>query len=586
MPIHDLSYRHWDGPLRGAGSRWRVIAEAGIRLLLARRKFTAMLMLAWAPALVQAGILYFALTDVQVVDMAIGAQFFQISMAVQFLPLVLVMVWAGSGLIAGDLAAQALPLYFAKPITRLDYIAGKFGVIVLFLLLVYPAPPLVLFLFAAGVAPDLSFLAVNWWVGFAILGYGVLVAVIGSLFILALSSMARSARIASVMFVGLVIFSDMLANLDIARHAFRPAAGVLGGEEHGTTLRRHVRPALVDRHSLGRLARGGGARGAVVRLDADAPHPTGGDRLMSRPVEVSEVSKWYGQVVAVNGMNLGLEPGVTGLLGPNGAGKSTLMKMLTGQIRPSRGRVELLGRIPWNDPDLNRRVGYCPEQDTFYEWMTGRRFVAALLGLAGFERAEAKRRTEAALAEVGMSDVADKKIGGYSKGMRQRIKLAQAIAHDPEVLILDEPVSGLDPVGRRHIIDLVRKWGAQGRTILVSTHILHEVESMTSAVLLIHHGRLLAEGDVHEIRDLIDEHPRLITMVTPDPRALAARLLTEQDVVSVRFERGSRSITAETIRPDEFYRRLPALVLEEGVEIEEMSSPDDNLQAVFDYLVR
>ena len=307
---------------------------------------------------------------------------------------------------------------------------------------------------------------------------------------------------------------------------------------------------------------------------------------MSRQVEVSDVSKWYGQVVAVNGMSLGLEPGVTGLLGPNGAGKSTLMKMLTGQIRPSRGRVELLGRVPWNDPELNRRVGYCPEQDTFYEWMTGRRFVQALLALAGFDAAEAKRRTEAALVEVGMTEVADKKIGGYSKGMRQRIKLAQAIAHDPEVLILDEPVSGLDPVGRRHIIDLVHKWGTQGRTILVSTHILHEVESMTSTVLLIHHGRLLAEGNVHEIRDLIDEHPRLITLVTPDPRALAARLLTEQDVVSVRFEHGSRSITAETVRPDEFYRRLPALVLREGVEIEEMSSPDDNLQAVFDYLVR
>jgi len=213
VPIHDLSYRHWDGPLRGAGSRWRVIAEAGIRLLLARRRFAAMLMLAWAPALVQAGILYFALTGVQGVDLPIGAQFFQISMAIQFLPLVLVMVWAGSGLIAGDLAAQALPLYFAKPITRLDYIAGKFGVIVFFLLLVYPAPPLALFLLAAGVAPDLTFLAQNWWVGFSILGYGVLVAVIGSLFILALSSMARSARIASVMFVGLVIFSDMLANL-------------------------------------------------------------------------------------------------------------------------------------------------------------------------------------------------------------------------------------------------------------------------------------------------------------------------------------------------------------------------------------
>lgn len=213
MPIHDLSYRHWDGPLRGPGSRWRVIAEAGVRLLLARRKFTTMLMLAWAPALVQGGILYFALTGVQGVDLPIGAQFFQISMGIQTLPLVLVMVWAGSGLIASDLAAHALPLYFAKPITRFDYIAGKFGIILLFLLLVYPAPPLVLFLFAAGVAPDVTFLAQNWWVGLAILGYGVLVAVIGSLFILALSSLARSARLASVMFVGLMIFSDMIANM-------------------------------------------------------------------------------------------------------------------------------------------------------------------------------------------------------------------------------------------------------------------------------------------------------------------------------------------------------------------------------------
>lgn len=213
MPIHDLSYRHWDGPLRGAGSRWRVIAEAGIRLLLARRKFTAMLMLAWAPALVQAGILYFALTGVEGVNLPIGARFFHISMGIQMLPLALVMVWAGSGLIAGDLAAQALPLYFSKPITRLDYIAGKFGIILLFLLLVYAAPPLALFLFAAGVAPDIAFLTQNWWVGFSILGYGVLIAVVGSLFILALSSLARSARIASVMFVGLVIFSDMLANM-------------------------------------------------------------------------------------------------------------------------------------------------------------------------------------------------------------------------------------------------------------------------------------------------------------------------------------------------------------------------------------
>ncbi|MFQ5670341.1 MAG: ABC transporter ATP-binding protein [Acidobacteriota bacterium] len=307
---------------------------------------------------------------------------------------------------------------------------------------------------------------------------------------------------------------------------------------------------------------------------------------MSHTVSVEEVAKWYGQVVAVNGVSLALDPGVSGLLGPNGAGKSTLMKVLVGQLRPSRGKATVLGHEPWNNPEMNRSIGFCPEQDSFYESMTGRRFITSLLALNGYSRAEAARRADRAISEVGMAEMAGGKIAGYSKGMRQRIKLAQAIAHDPRVLILDEPVTGLDPVGRRHVIDLIRKWGDEGRTVLVSSHILHEVEAMTSTVLLVNHGRLLAEGNVHEIRDLIDEHPHHVTLTTSDPRALAARLIADPDVVSVRFDEGSRNVTAETIRPDEFYRRVPALVLEEGVEVEELSSPDDNLQAVFDYLVK
>jgi ABC-2 type transport system ATP-binding protein len=307
---------------------------------------------------------------------------------------------------------------------------------------------------------------------------------------------------------------------------------------------------------------------------------------VSVSVRVEDVSKWYGEVVAVNGMSAELRPGVTGLLGPNGAGKSTLMKMMTGQLRPSRGRLTVLDTEPWNHPALFHRLGFCPEHDSFYERMTGRRFVTALLSLHGLTRREAQSRAEKAIDEVGMTQVADGRIGGFSKGMRQRIKLAQAIAHDPEVLVLDEPVSGLDPVGRRHIIDLVRKWGGEGRTVLVSTHILHEVEAMTSTVLLVHQGRLLAEGDVHEIRDLIDEHPHHVALVTSNPRALAARLISDPDVLSVRFDEETRSVTCETARPDEFYRRIPSLVLQEGMDIEELSSPDDNLQAVFDYLVK
>ena len=307
---------------------------------------------------------------------------------------------------------------------------------------------------------------------------------------------------------------------------------------------------------------------------------------MSHTVEISDISKWYGQVVALNGVSLRLQAGVTGLLGPNGAGKSTLIKLLTGQLRPSRGEATVLGQVPWNNADLNRFLGFCPEQDAFYEHMTGRRFVQALLSLHGYNRAEVRQRTEAAISEVGMTKVANGKIGGYSKGMRQRIKLAQAIAHDPQVLLLDEPVTGLDPVGRRHIIDLILKWGGEGRTVLVSSHILHEVEAMTSTVLLINQGRLLAEGNVHEIRELIDEHPHHVTLTTSDPRGLAAELIADPAVVSVRFDEESRSVTAETIKPEEFYKRIPQLVTRKGMRVDEMSSPDDNLEAVFDYLVK
>ncbi|MFQ5768849.1 MAG: ABC transporter ATP-binding protein, partial [Acidobacteriota bacterium] len=266
--------------------------------------------------------------------------------------------------------------------------------------------------------------------------------------------------------------------------------------------------------------------------------------------------------------------------------KSTLMKILTGQHRASRGQVEVLGRSPWNNPGMNHSLGFCPEQDAFYEWMSGRKFVASMLSLHGYTRREVERRCQAALEEVGMGKAAGLKIGGYSKGMRQRIKLAQAIAHDPSILILDEPVTGLDPVGRRHIIDLIRRWGEEGRTVLVSSHILHEVEAMTSTVLLINHGRLLAEGDVHEIRDLLDEHPHHVTLSTRDPRALAARLIADPGVVSVRFDEIHRSVTAETIKAAAFYRRIPELVLDEGVDVDEISSADDNLGAIFDYLVK
>jgi len=302
-------------------------------------------------------------------------------------------------------------------------------------------------------------------------------------------------------------------------------------------------------------------------------------------IATEHLSKWYGQVSGLNDVTVSVPPGITGLLGPNGAGKSTFMKLATGQLRPSQGSVRVLGEPIWGNPGLYHRIGFCPEQDAFYDRMTGEEWVSALVGLNGLAPDEASAAARRALEAVGLLDAAGKKIGAYSKGMRQRVKLAQAIAHDPELLILDEPLSGMDPLMRRRTIRQIRDWGRSGKSVLVSSHILHEVESMTSNILLINNGRILAEGNVHQIRGLIDEHPHTVFIRADDPRRLARALLADDGVVSLRFEHGA--VTVETARPDAFYTRLTDMAAsgEAGV-IDEVTSPDDNLQAVFKYLVK
>jgi ABC-2 type transport system ATP-binding protein len=302
-------------------------------------------------------------------------------------------------------------------------------------------------------------------------------------------------------------------------------------------------------------------------------------------VATEHLSKWYGQVSGLNEVTISIPPGVTGLLGPNGAGKSTLMKLLTGQLRPSTGTIRVFGEPIWRNPAQYRRLGFCPEQDAFYERMTGRDWVSALAGLHGMQQAAAATAAEAALAAVDLLDVADRKIGAYSKGMRQRIKLAQAIVHDPELLVLDEPLSGMDPVMRRRTIHLIREWAGRGKSVIVSSHVLHEIEAMTATIVLMHNGRIVAEGDVHQIRALIDAHPHRVFIRAADPRALAQRLLVDDDVSSFRFE--GDALIVETANPDSFYARLTEVAASgEAGSIEEVSSPDDNLQAVFSYLVK
>jgi len=306
---------------------------------------------------------------------------------------------------------------------------------------------------------------------------------------------------------------------------------------------------------------------------------------MAPIVAADHLSKWYGQVIGLNDVSVTVPSGVTGLLGPNGAGKSTLMKLITGQLKPSKGSLSVLGEPIWRNPALYFKIGFCPEQDAFYERMTGLEWVTALVRLNGVSETEGVAMARRALETVDLVDAADKKIGAYSKGMRQRIKMAQALAHDPELLILDEPLAGMDPIARRKTIRMIKDLGRAGRSVIVSSHILHEIESMTANILLINQGRIVAEGNVHQIRDLIDEHPHTVYIRADQTRALAREFLTQDDVLSLKFE--DEAVVVQTARPDAFYARLTDLAASgELGGIHEVTSPDDNLQAVFQYLVK
>ena len=302
-------------------------------------------------------------------------------------------------------------------------------------------------------------------------------------------------------------------------------------------------------------------------------------------VQTKNLSKWYGEVMGVNDVTLQIHPGITGLLGPNGAGKTSLLKLMTGQLKPNKGDITVLDQPVWNNYLLTQRVGYCPDIELAYQFMTGFEFIAFFATLSGCEKSEVRFQSLDVLETVDMFSAKDKPIGSYSKGMRQRIKLAQALVHKPELLFLDEPLTGLDPVGRRHIINLLTKLDEQGISIVVSSHILYEIEAMTETILLIHQGRILAEGTISDIRELIDEHPHKVYLSADEPRRLAQVCLLFDDILSVTFGDAAGDVIIETAKPDAFYARLPQILIENKLNVSQLYSPDDNLSAVFKYLV-
>jgi ABC-2 type transport system ATP-binding protein len=294
--------------------------------------------------------------------------------------------------------------------------------------------------------------------------------------------------------------------------------------------------------------------------------------------------KWYGPVIGLNDLTWDLEPGITGLVGHNGAGKSTLIKLMTGQLRPSLGRVEVCGRRAWTAA-AKRHIGYCPDVDAFYEEMSGRAFVRMMARLHGFSPRVATERTEDVLDQVGMAERADRPLGSYSKGMRQRIKLAQALVHHPDLVVLDEPLNGVDPVGRVELVRLFRSLADRGKAILISSHILDEMDTLADRILFICRGRMLASGTLEEIRALLDNHPLKVRIAAPRVRELAAGLLKLDIVRSVTFN-SAEELLLEVQKPKEFFGPLGELVGASQLDVERLQVIDASTEAIFDYLMQ
>ena len=302
-------------------------------------------------------------------------------------------------------------------------------------------------------------------------------------------------------------------------------------------------------------------------------------------IVLRDVSKFYGEVLGVNRVSLAVEPGITSLVGPNGAGKTTLLNLMTGLLRPTEGEIEVLG-IPENQPErVFRHVGYCTQYDAFPKGLTGYDFIRGFLRLHGLPEAEVEALTRDALARVNMTDAAGKKIAAYSKGMRQRIKLAQAIAHKPRVLILDEPLNGLDPMARAEVIAIFQEVAENGCIVIVSSHILHEVDILSDRVILMNHGYVVAEGGIHDVREEVEEHPMQILVRCDRPAVLAARIFELNHAVEVKLHPDGRGLLLRTKDAAGFYRLMNRIAVEENLAMEGIQPADDDVQSLYDYLI-
>jgi ABC-2 type transport system ATP-binding protein len=297
------------------------------------------------------------------------------------------------------------------------------------------------------------------------------------------------------------------------------------------------------------------------------------------------VSKFYGEVLGVNRVNLSLPPGVTSLVGPNGSGKTTLMNLMTGLVRPTQGSISVLGLTPDQPEEFFRHVGYCTQFDSFPKGVTGYEFINQYLRLRGLTAIAAHRLTMEAISRVSMGEAAHRKVAAYSKGMRQRIRLAQAIAHHPTVLVLDEPLNGLDPMARAESMALFEALGKEGMHVVISSHVLHEVDKISDQVVLMSYGYVVAEGQIQGVRSEVTEHPMQILVRCNAPNLLASRLFAQDHVVEAKLNRDGQGVLVRTLDADQFYILLNRIISEEEINLQAVSPADDDVNSVYQYLI-
>ena len=320
-------------------------------------------------------------------------------------------------------------------------------------------------------------------------------------------------------------------------------------------------------------------------IDQYKPVPASKTASSEKMIVFEDVSKFYGEILGVNRVNLQIAPGITSLVGPNGSGKTTLMNLMTGLLKPTQGRISVLGTSP-NEPEaIFQKLGYCSQFDSFPRGATAREFIEFYLRVHGYTKKETDELTHQALERVLMLEAADRKVSSFSKGMRQRVRLAQSIAHNPSVLVLDEPLNGLDPMARAEIIRLFRSLADAGMYLIISSHILHEVDMMSDSVVLLHNGYVVAEGEVHGVRDEIEEHPIQILIRCDRPQALATSLFEHEFTVEARIHNDRQGLFVKTRRPDDFYLLLNKVITEQNLQVESVAPVDDDLNAVYQYLI-